>query len=256
MSQPTNTRTPETPDDPRQIGKLARAYAQSRVLGFVVFQLIFLLLFAAMSALPYLGAVAYRHGHSLVFYGCVTLDIIASMGCAFLGVYLSVPRWGGKFTERLIARLYAGEGTAQLIPPSTRGRKLAGGLLAAAFGTCIIASVALGFLYRIPDMYMQPISAIYTVPFLVGLWLLMRPAMPPMALLWPALYAIHAILIVVGAPIVFVGPWNSLNILIPMAGYGLVLGLIAHAYNRFALRKLRQTARGGLQNQTSEESQP
>ena len=93
---------------------------------------------------------------------------------------------------------------------------------------------------------MQPISAIYSVPFLVGLWLLhasgRRADCPALALL----YALHAILIVAGVPILFVGRWSRLNMFIPVSGYGLLTGLISHAYSRFALARLRRAARSGL----------
>ena len=102
---------------------------------------------------------------------------------------------------------------------------------------------------------MQPISAIYCVPFLVGLWLLLRPVSIPLAL-WPALCGLHAILIVVGAPIVFVGAWSSLNMLIPVCGYGMLTGLISHVYSRFALRKLRGAVEGGGGDDSIEEPRP
>ena len=114
----------------------------------------------------------------------------------------------------------------------------------------------LGVLGAFPEQYMQPISAIYTDPFLVGLWLLMRAAIGPIALLWPVLYALHAILIVAGAPILFVGRWDELNIFIPAFGYGLLTGLVSHAYSRLALARLRRSVRSGPQDETAEAAQP
>jgi hypothetical protein len=87
---------------------------------------------------------------------------------------------------------------------------------------------------------MQPVSALYVVPFLVVLGIVIRPASSPFMFLWPVLYALHAILIVAGAPI-RVG--NGLDIFIAIAGYGLLAGLAAHAYSRYALRKLRRLTR-------------
>jgi hypothetical protein len=100
---------------------------------------------------------------------------------------------------------------------------------------------------------MQPISAIYVVPFLVILWLLMRPTVGFISLLWPALYIIHAVLILVGVPILFVGRWDVLNMLIPTVGYGLLTGLISHFYSRYALWKLRRVSREGLRNEVAED---
>lgn len=116
--------------------------------------------------------------------------------------------------------------------------------------------VVFGVLGVFPQRYMQPISAIYTVPFLIVLWLLLRPAVSAVFLLWPALYTLHAVLILAGAPILFVGRWDGLNILIPVTGYGLLMGLVSHAYSRFALWRLRRAARDGFQDEAEEASQP
>ncbi|MEZ6070602.1 MAG: hypothetical protein R3C10_10080 [Pirellulales bacterium] len=64
------------------------------------------------------------------------------------------------------------------------------------------------------------------------------------AAIWPALYTIHALLIVAGAPIVFHAPWDGLNMLIPIAGYGILAALVGHLYSRYALGKLRRLAAG------------
>ena len=89
---------------------------------------------------------------------------------------------------------------------------------------------------------MQPVSALYVVPFLVFLYLWQRPIISPLALLWPTLYAIHAILVVADVPILFHKPWTALNMLIPIAGYGILFGLLGHVYSRYALKKLKKAA--------------
>ena len=251
MGRSVNPRSSETSNDSRKLGKWARVYAQNRSLGMVVFMVIFVVLFLMMGGFPILAILAYRSGQWIPFGLCI-LMIVAAMAATLC---LSVPRWGGKLQERLIERLYAKEGTVRLGPPPTKRLKRIGSLLGAAFGACILGSIALTGWYHIPEQYMQPISAIYLVPFLVGLWLLQRPLSSPIMLLWPALYALHAILIVAGVPIVFVGVWNSLNMLIPVAGYGIVVGVISHLYSRFALRKLRQAAEG-CDNDSTEEPRP
>ena len=252
MSRPSDARSPKTwNDDPRAAGKWARRYAQNRSLGMVASMLIFLVLWAAIAGPSYLGGNAYRSGHWAIFWACIAVLVVAVAAL----IYFSVPRWGGKMMERVTKRLYAREGTAQLVPPTTRGRHRLGALLGAAFGISITATVTLGVLGFIPDKYMQPVSALCSVPFLVALWLLMRPAGGPIMLLWPALYALHAVLIVAGAPILFNGRWDSLNMLIPVAGYGLLTGLTAHAYSRFALWRLRRVARGGFREEAPEDPQ-
>ena len=54
-----------------------------------------------------------------------------------------------------------------------------------------------------------------------------------------------------GAPIVFSAPWDSLNVLLPIAGYGLLAALVGHFASRVALRQLRTLAQSDVT-----ESQP
>lgn len=249
MSQQADSRSSETSNDPRKIGKLSRSYAQNRSLGVVVFMVLFLVLFVSISVPSYFGGMAYRDGQWGIFCVCMAILMVALVGT----VYLAVPRWGSKLIERITERLYAGEGNAQLSCPMSSGRKLVGWCLVAIFLVCVPVTVELGFLDVFPEKYMQPVSAIYLVPFLVAIWLLQRPAVGPIALLWPTLYALHAVLILTGIPILFTGPWDWLNMLIPTVGYGLLTGLLSHVYGRFVLRKLRRIAREGFQNEVAED---
>ena len=77
------------------------------------------------------------------------------------------------------------------------------------FVCCVIGSVQLGVLGYIPIEYMQPVSALYVVPFLVFLTIWQRPVVGPLSLLWPILYTVHATLIVAGVPILFNGVFLS-----------------------------------------------
>jgi len=230
-----------SPQDPAQISKWARVYGQNRSLGVVVFMIIFLLLCAGIGVPSYLAGVAWRSDNMPLFWGSI-VALVPALGAT---IYLSVPRWGGRLQWRVVQKLYASEGNVAFAPKSERA-KFWGPVLAATFATCIAASVILDFAIGIPTKYMQPISALYVVPFLVALWFLMRPMVGYAALLWPLLYAVHAILILVGAPILFTGRWDGLNMLIPIAGYGMLSGLIGHLTSRIALRRLRGLTRVGL----------
>ncbi|MCJ7730114.1 MAG: hypothetical protein MUO27_09600 [Sedimentisphaerales bacterium] len=110
------------------------------------------------------------------------------------------------------------------------------------FVSCVVGSVQLGIRGFIPIEYMQPVSAFYVVPFLVFLVVWQRPVVSLLSLLWPILYALHAVLVVMGVPIQFGGRWDFLNMLIPTAGYGILCGLLGHIYSRYALKKLRKAA--------------
>ena len=110
------------------------------------------------------------------------------------------------------------------------------------FGSCVIGSVFLGMKDFIKIKYMQPVSALYVVPFMVFLYFWQRPKIGHLALLWPTLYGIHAVLIVVGVPILFTGNLIPLNMILPVFGYGFLTYIIGHIYSRYALKKLKEAA--------------
>jgi hypothetical protein len=154
-------------------------------------------------------------------------------------IYVSVPRWGGRLMQRLAEGLYAREGQVT-VSTSQHFRPWWGAVLGSVFGLCVAGTVVLGVSGYLPDRkYLQPISALYVVPFLLCLGFVLRPITGYIPLLWPLLYALHAVLIVAGAPIVFTGRWESLNMLVPVVGYGVLTSLIGHLYSRWALHNVR-----------------
>ena len=235
--------------NPREIGRWARIYAQNRSLPLVAWFIMYVVVSLVIGAGSCLTVWAYLSGHMALF---VVALLVSLAGCAAC-IYMSIPKWGGKRMEQLAKRLYAKEGQVAVASPQTAGRRRAGLLLVLGFGACIVVSGILGVLGYIPDKYMQPVSALYVVPFLVILNTLMRPAVGWPMMLWPALYALHAILIVAGAPILFTGKWGGLNMLLPTVGYGLLTALLSHVYSRFALQKVKRLARTGLPTADSQE---
>jgi hypothetical protein len=239
----------------KEIPEWTRKYTCSRMLPFLLFQGIFLFFVAAIGIPSYLGGNAYRAGNMLLFWVCIFALIPV---CTAL-IFFSIPKYGGKWIDQIARRLYGREGIAILSQPAKTKKKrwavLVAGLI---FGSCILVSVILGLFGYIPTEYMMPVSAIYTVPFLVFLIILMSPTgIRPidrtcfLGLLWPILYAVHAILVVSGVPIQFSGRWDILNMLIPTVGYGILFGLVGHIYNRYALKKLKEAAH--LQEDTNEQ---
>jgi hypothetical protein len=223
----------------REIPKWVRKYAQNRTIPFLVSMVIFLLLFTAISVPSYLGGKAYRSGNILAFWICIFFLVIA---CAAT-LFFSVPKWGGKLIEKISRRLYGDEGVTTLPPPARiKKHRWVGWVVGLVFASCVVGSVQLGIRGFIPIEYMQPISSLYVVPFLVFLVVWQRPLVSPLSLLWPVLYALHAILVVAGVPIQFSGEWTFLNMLIPVAGYGILCGLLGHIYSRYALKKLKKAA--------------
>ncbi len=223
-------------EEARQMQHWVRRYAQNRSLGVVVFLAVFALLSLAIAVPSYWGGMAYRNGNVALLTICIGVLAVAVAGT----IYLSVPRWGGQLIEGVTNKLYAREGRVTITGHYGKRTRLIGAATGVAFGICVVGSVLLGLLGYLPTgKYMQPISALYVVPFLVALNFLLRPATGYIPLLWPILYALHAVLIVAGAPIVFVGPWEPLNMLIPIVGYGLIASLVGHLYSRWALHNVR-----------------
>jgi hypothetical protein len=238
MSQPSEKPERSGLDAAQQIQRWVRRYAQNRSLPVAVNLIVFAMLSLAISLPSYWAGMAYREGNSTLLVICLAVLAAALVAT----VYLSVPGWGGQRLQQMTEGLYAREGRASISVTSGKRPRLAAAL-AAGFAICVIGSVILGLLGYLPtDKYMQPISALYVVPFLLALNFLMRPATGYIPLLWPLLYALHAVLIVAGAPIVFVGVWAQLNLLLPIVGYGLLVSIIGHVYSRWALYKVRLLA--------------
>ncbi|MHC4488115.1 MAG: hypothetical protein ACYSW7_02905 [Planctomycetota bacterium] len=223
----------------KEIPKWTHKYAQNRNVPFLISLLIFVCIFAGIAIPSYFGGKAYGEGNTVLFWICIFVTVVAMISLFFF----CVPKWGGKFIERISQRLYGSEGAVSISEPEAMKKKRwLGYVVAMVFGSCVFISVILGLLGYLSIKYMQPVSALYVVPFLVFLYCWQRPKVGPLALLWPILYSIHAILVVADVPIQFGEPWIFLNMLIPMAGYGILCGLIGHLYSRYALKKLKAAA--------------
>ncbi len=225
-------RNSERDDDVREIPKWARRYARNRTLSFVVFQLIFVAGAVMFGGLSYLTAWAYVHGNR-VMAGASMLVL-----CAFAVWWLWFSFVGGaRVMRRISERLYRGEGSVSVgLPLGPEATRPPATLIGFVFMFCVLATVGLGLLGFLPSRYMQPISALYVVPFMLYLGLRQRPGGSPFMLLWPLLYGIHAILIAAGVPISR-GP--VFDMFFPVVGYGLAAGLAGHICSRIALRRLR-----------------
>jgi len=246
-----NTQQNQIPQDSeklKEIPKWTRRYAQNRTVPFLVSMAIFLLLFTTICVPSYLAGKANQSANVPALWICIFVLVLAYVAL----IVFCIPKWGSKLIERISRRLYGKEGVITLAPQiRTKKHKWLGLVVALVFACCVVGSVQLGERGYIPIEYMQPVSALYVVPFLVFLTIWQRPVVGPLSLLWPTLYAFHAILIVAGVPILFHKPWTALNMLIPIAGYGILCGLLGHVYSRYALKKLKTAAH--LQENTNEQ---
>jgi len=224
--------------DLREIPKWTRRYAQNRALPFLVFMAVFIAGAAVFAGLPLLIKWALSRGDRFL------AAVFTVALCGFAAWWLWFAFVGGaRIISRIAERLYRREGSVSTrgMPDAFSGRRAHLAVFLLMF--CGVADVGLGLLGLLPQYYMQPISALYVVPFLLYLWAKCLPGASPFMLLWPALYALHAILLVAGAPIHFGGQYEVLNMFVPVVGYALVAGLIGHLYSRVALRRLRALAK-------------
>ena len=224
----------------KEIPKWTKKYAQNRMLTNLVFFLMCIVLFFGISAPPYLYGLLFKNSNVLVKF-IFLIPALVSIICLF---YITIPKWGGiKIWKWVDQRIYH-EGNVSISEPELmKTKKKIGSIVGLIFMSCIISTMFICEKY-VPIEYMQPISAIYCVPFMVFLYIWQRPKYGPLMLLWPVLYAIHAILIVAGVPIVFSKDNGlvSLNMYIPSFGYGFLTFIIIYIYSRYALKKLKTAA--------------
>ncbi len=217
----------------QEIPKWARRYAENRTLPVLAFLVIGAAGYALFGGLSYLTAWAYKAGERVL----AAFAMLVLIGFGVWWLWFSFVGAAAIF-RRITQRLYRGEGSAIAVAcqvkASTRPR-----LVGFVFMFCVLASIGLGFLGLLPVRLMQPISALYVVPFMCYLGFKMRGVGSPFMFLWPALYGLHALLIVAGAPI---GLGPAFDIIVPTFGYGLIAVLAGHIYSRIALRRLRALA--------------
>lgn len=227
--------------DPRQIIRWARRYAKSRTISFMVQWALMVCLLLGIWLAASLTRTAYRMEN----FGLVTASAASMLLFMLVLIWFSVSRWGGEFIWRITVWLYGEEGYVEYTSDARQGSAqwwltlLGTGLV----GYHLLGALLITFNY-LELRHMQPFSAAYLTPFLITLILVQRLGM--WAWIWPVLYAAHAILVAAGAPIVFSGNLDLLNMAIPVFGYGFVAILTGHCYSRFALWKLKRLTRPGL----------
>ncbi len=245
MNQGINSQRSTQDNDVRDIPKWTRRYAQNRTLPMLVFFAIYVVGFAAFGGLSYLTAWAYVTGQrALMVAALLLIGGFAAwwMWFSFVG--------GPRIMRRITKRLYRSEG-AVLSRPFPEMKPALQAYLPSwwqwwqspAVGFVLMSIViasALAGCYGLSIRYMQPMTVLY-IPLLVYM-ISPRCDPSPFMWLWPTLYAIHAIILLVGAPIYFGGKWEVLNIFVPLIGYGVIAALAAHIYSRYALRRLRTLA--------------
>ncbi|MHC4617714.1 MAG: hypothetical protein ACYTEQ_08160 [Planctomycetota bacterium] len=233
----------------KEIPKWARKYAQNRtltILVLMVMAMLFSMSFALLFVFPFILALrGFSKGN--IILGCVGIAVLVALLVAyFICLLIFIRKFGGKnrglIDHKIDQWIYGREGmTSMPMPEATKKKKWLEITVGTTWLSLFIGTMCLGMENYIPAKYVQPISALYCVPYMVFGWYFLRsPRMGPIYLLSPILYAVHAILIVAGVPIFFTGQVGAaVNMSLPLIGYGLVPFIVGHIYSRYALKKLK-----------------
>jgi len=240
---------PQDVEKLKEIPKWTRKYAQNRTLTILVWMAM-IMLFSGFAAglLGFslgLATAGFRKGNMIL--GCVGIAVSVAVVAA-ISIFLIIifSKSGGKnrgvlIYQRIDQRMYGKEGTAT-VPMLKSSKKMMwlGILSGVIFFICFFGSWHLADEGYIAVKYLQPVSALYIVPYAVcGWYFLQSPRMGPIYLLYPILYAMHAILIVAGVPLFFTGNGGIMSVCLPFIGYSFLTYGIGHLYSRYALKKLK-----------------
>jgi len=223
----------------KEIPKWTRKYAQNRTLTTFVLIVMTGLISMVISVLLALVVIGFAKGN-------MNLSLVSTVVLLAVLIFLIifVSKFGGKnrgLIDQLIdQRIYGHEGTTSMPAPKlTKKKKWLDCVVGVVVGGCILGTMYLGMEGYLAFKYMQPVSALFFVPFLVFEYFLQRPRLGPLVLICPILYTIHAILIVASVPIFFTGNFCMLNLAVPAFGYAFLAYVIGHLYSRYALKKLK-----------------
>ena len=231
----------------KEIPKWIRRYAQNRTLTILVLMVmlvLFSMFFAVVVSLPLILAMAgFRKGN--MFLGCVGTAVLIAGSVAMGKFYIFfLSKFGGKnkglLDQKIDQWIYGREGIASMpLPKSSKKMERMGIVFAIVYLILLLGSMELGMLGYIPVKYFLPFTSLFIVPFGVYQYFIMQPRLGPVILIFPILYAVHAILIVAGVPIFFTGSFAvPLNMLLPIV-YTFLAYIIGHVYSRYALKKLK-----------------
>lgn len=230
---------PQNTEKLKEIPKWTRKYAQNRTLTAFVLMVMICLYSMGIGVTSYLVARGFIKGHIILASACIVV-----LAAILIFPIIFISKFGGKnrglIGQKMDQWIYGREGIASMpVPELTKKKKWLDFVGGAVFFVCMLGSMNLSMVGFIAFKYLQPLSVLYVVPFLVFQYFLQRPRVGPLFLICPILYTIHAILIVVGVPIFFTGYLRFWNMFIPLVGYMFLTYVIAHLYSRYALKKLK-----------------
>lgn len=224
-------------EDLRQIPQWADRYARHRVLAVLVSLVIICGAAAVIAALSAMAGVTWRKGMS----GLSVALTVADVAFCVWWVWLVLSRRLNAVVGSAHRGLYRNEG--EVTPTGIPVRPtVVDKVVAIAFAILVCGTPLLCDYVELPLQYLQPLTAAYVVPFMVYISIRQSACSTRLMLLWPGLYALHALLVLAGVPLLANIP-TMMAVILPMSLYGLVAVLVAHLYSRYALHRLRELAR-------------
>ncbi len=226
----------------REITKWTKRYAENRTLT----------IFVIMAMVSVFGGISLLFAFGLASLGKGKMPLTMALVFVFVAMsiilIIFVVKFGGKkrgLIDQIVGRwIYGKEGTVLMSQPQlSKKKKWLDIILGVVVTICTLGVVNLGVHDYIALKYLQPVIALYFVPFLIIEYFLQRPRFGALLLISPILLSIHAVLILSGVPIFFTGTFAvSFNMVIPVA-YMFLAYLAGHLYSRYALRKLKAAAK-------------
>jgi hypothetical protein len=221
----------------REIPQWADRYARHRVLAVLFMVAIAMGVAALIGALTAGAVIAWRGHHRAVGSVLLATDL------AFCVWWLWLVR--SRRIDALVAAanrwMYRKEGEAAPAAPASQETRL-DKVVALAFAIAICATPMVCERVHLPLRYLQPLTAAYLLPFMVYRSYRQRLFPTQLMLLYPGLYAVHALLVLAGVPLL-ANIHPIMSALLPIVGYQLLAVLVAHLYSRYALRRLRTLTR-------------
>lgn len=236
MKAVTGDLSGKTDQSLREIPRLAGVYSRNRTLVILVSMLICALASALIAGLSVGAARVYVMGHPWLAGALAVADILVCLGWLWLVLSKRLNQWMSGVSEWL----YRGDGMVVAAPvckPSGAAR-----VVPWVFAALVCATPMLVQRWPVPDWCLQPITALYTVPFMLWLWWMQRSHQSPLMLIWPVLYALHAVALLAGVPLLR-GIDPMMQVLLPMVAYSAIAVVASHLHGRYALRRLRALAR-------------
>ena len=222
MDAPQN-KVPQGTEKLKEIPKWARRYAESRTAPLIVFSLVFVVNFG----MAVLGVYCFLNHHFI-------LATIMMISCTTLVIYF-IATW-----DRHEARYFTKTGI-----PQSESVKQIRKFLPLPLITCVVIDVILEQRGIFPHHLSVPVSALYVCPLLIfANWRWGRGSF--IGYLWAALYGGWSIAILFKVPILTFSqggqlkPGDEMYLAAPVTG--VITGIVAYIYSRYALKKLKAAA--------------